>query len=371
MMTMRRLPIVFIAAAACGQPSLGEPGFASSRDAEVEDSTDAHPSDNDAGAVLDASVNDGGSPGTVDAGANDAGPPIVGGPRPTGTVSMSPTPCVGARPDQCYDVEIVCADVARLGGSIAITEPNGAAVGTVVLHKGGGGTSFLDMGFVAALESAGYRVVQLRYDSDWEHAPAIGLVAAGCRPASVFRTIAQMFENSPICLVGFSGGAGAISFAMAHYGLEDDVTYALLAAGPPFGRVDYGCAPTEYTGAPRSLCPELPTAPYAYSRGPRLDGWMGTTTCGTTSPKPSDLAMWQASSVVSDGADYDYGGTRMDWYFCAANPNETTGLADFYIDRITSPTSVACYSTECTGEQVFNNPQAFQRAVTDITARCR
>ena len=81
--------------------------------------------------------------------------------------------------------------------------------------------------------------------------------------------------------------------------------------------------------------------------------------------------MWRDSSIVSTGADYDYGSTRMDWFFCATNPNETTGLGDFYIDEIISPTSVQCYTVGCTGEQVFNNLNAFQQAVGAIQTHCQ
>ena len=325
----------------------------------------------DAGGRLDGGARaDVGLAGQPDASTTAADAGVASTPRPTGTLTLTPSTCRG-RVDVCYDVNITCSDIASLSGSLAITEPSSAPTGTVILHKGGGGTSFLDMGFVDALASAGYRVVQIRYASDWEQEANRGMVAAGCRPATVFRVVAQMFSGAPTCLVGFSGGSGAIGFAMAHYGLENDVAYALLAAGPPFGRIDYGCAPTQYMGPPRSLCPALPNAPYAYSRGPRLDAWMGTMSCGQSTPTAAEVAMWRESSIVSSGADYDYGAVRMDWFFCASNPNETTGLADFYIDRITSATSVSCYAASCTGEQVFNNPVAFEDAVRAITTHCR
>ena len=363
-------------------------GARSDHDGEVEDGLA------DAGGDLDANTRpvDAGSDAAIDsiddasvdaaiadAGtlAHDAGAPATDagisppGPRPTGHLSLTETPCMGGRADICYDMAIECPGIEDLGGSVAVYEAATSAVGTVILHKGGGGTSFLDLGFVEALESAGYRVVQLRYDTDWEQDSHLGMVAAGCRPATVFREVARRHSTTPTCLVGFSGGSGAIGFAMAHYGLENDVRYALLAAGPPFGRIDYGCAPDLYSGEPRNLCPALTDAPYAYGRGPRLDGWMGTTGCGGDAPSAADVAMWQASSIVSAGADYDYGSVRMDWFFCASNPNETTGLGDFYIDRITSPKSVACYTDSCTGEQVFNNASAFAAAVSAITAHCQ
>ena len=186
------------------------------------------PSDTGTMPPLDAGFTDA---AMADAQTTDSGA-SGGGPRPTGTLALTSMPCQGNRGDVCYSMTISCAGIANLSGSLAITTPNGTPRGTVVLHKGGGGTSFLDMGFVNALESVGYRVVQLRYSSDWEQESNLGMVAAGCRPATVFREVARMFTGGPTCLVGFSGGSGAIGFAMAHYGLENEVNLRVVGRGP-------------------------------------------------------------------------------------------------------------------------------------------
>jgi len=157
-----------------------------------------------------------------------------------------------------------------------------------------------------------------------------------------------------------------LAYALAHYGMGRVLDYAQLQAGPPFGRIDYGCAPASYTGPAPALCPQLPDAPIALPAD-KVGPWENTPDCGSASPTPEDLAKWAADSVVSAGAAYDYPHTIVDFIDCATNPNGTTGGAYFYSQSITSTHSVSC-PTQCSGEALGTDGSA--QAVSAMQAQC-
>jgi len=142
--------------------------------------------------------------------------------------------------------------------------------------------------------------------------------------------------------------------------------YVELTAGPPFGRIDYGCAPQTYGGPPKTLCTDLMDAPVALP--PQLmNPWENTTTCGGSAPA-ADIAKWSADSVVSAGADYDYPQTLVTFWDCTINPNGTTGGAYFYSQKISSMHSVTCF-TQCSGEDLGN--AGWTAALQSVLADCK
>ncbi|HJZ86020.1 MAG TPA: hypothetical protein VKN99_12665 [Polyangia bacterium] len=314
-----------------------------------------------------------GARGDAPAPTPDGGDVVV---LPTGTISGERmVPCnapnlpTGAT---CRSLTVSCPGIADAQAIVAVTEPASPAVGTVVMHAGGGGTGYLNDGFADPYLAHNLRVVQMRWSADWEQTASSGVLAAACRPATVIRWIFQNLHQGDrsrgFCGQGHSGGSGVLSYALTHYGLKDSFDFVVPSAGPPFGRIDYGCDPALYTGPPRNLCPQLTNAPIAFPPH-RVDAWENTTTCGTPNPPVADQARWAADSVVSPGADFDYPQTVMSFWFCATNPNETTGLGSFYIERISSQKSVTC-ATQCTGEGVFNDPQAHQMMIDAMVAGC-
>ena len=103
--------------------------------------------------------------------------------------------------------------------------------------------------------------------------------------------------------------------------------------------------------------------------------WEPSTSCGQPSPPKAEIDKWAVDSVVSPGADYDYGKSEMNFWFCANNPNETTGLGSFYTELIKSTHKVTCVkgviqSNPCTGEGVFNDQGAHAQMVAAMTAGC-
>ena len=292
----------------------------------------------------------GGSGGSGGGGASGSAP------RPLGTVTGAmPGSADGPCPSGalCTTMTVICPGIDNLQAVVAVTQPAGNAKGTIFVHGGGGGDMFYGAN-VDEYVSGGFRVAQVRWISDWEQTTTKGIKVAACRPATalqwVFENVHGRDRTSGYCAVGFSGGSGALSYSLAHYGAEAILDYVALAAGPPFGRLDYGCAPSTYMGPPRALCPELADAPIALPAA-KIDAWANTTTCGDASPAASDLAKWAEDSVVSPGADYDYAQTVVSFWDCATNPNGTTGGAYFYSREIVSTRSVTCPTT-CSGENL-------------------
>jgi hypothetical protein len=263
----------------------------------------------------------------------------------------------------CFHLDVDCSNatgVPSLGATVAIIDPTTTLKGTVFLHGGGAGTNFSNGG---ALTTLGFRTVAVKWDSEWEATTGEGILRAACRPVTVMKWAFDVphmgSRTDAFCAQGFSAGSGVISYALAHYGMGDYLDYANLISGPPFGRIDYGCASNTYDGGPITVCGgqpgQLNNAPLAYS-GPGPQGLInsgeGTTTCATPDAGQADIDHWKADSIVSPGAVYDYPQTVMKFFYCtSASTNEVTGLGSFFYGHITSSKSEACY-TNCSGEGV-------------------
>src|SRR5258708_14930462 len=171
-----------------------------------------------------SSTNDGGADGSMGDGASGAETSTDGGGAlPTGSVSdvMQTQPCGGGGNTQnCTSLIVHCPGIEDATAVLQSTNPSGTAKGTIFAHSGGGGTGFYTTN-VAAFAQGGYRVVQVRWTSDWEKTQTAGILAAACRPATVMQwiwdNIHKADKTSAYCAVGHSGGSGVISYALAHY----------------------------------------------------------------------------------------------------------------------------------------------------------
>jgi hypothetical protein len=63
----------------------------------------------------------------------------------------------------------------------------------------------------------------------------------------------------------------------------------------------------------RAACPEIPSAPVAYSDGVLavISGWENAPSCGTAGAPASEIARWQSDSVLSAGAVLTYPRTSL------------------------------------------------------------
>jgi hypothetical protein len=353
----------------------------------------------DAGTGLGGGDGGGAQPdsGSGDAGQGDAGADgggtVLGDsgvtvlPLGTLTVTDSGVPCLGGAGAgaTCMNVRVSCPGLPDLSGMIAVAEPSGTAQGTIVTHTGGSGVGFFAAGPAGkgteqALTKAGYRFVQLSWDTDW--ASTGDIKQAACRPATVFQWVFANIQGASrstgFCGIGSSGGAAALSYSLAAYGLKGSFDYVMLLAGPTPSRIDYGCDPSSYTGGARNLCPLLTNAPWMYSPGVQTiaDGWTGTHTCGGAAGA-SDIAAWQADQLLSAGDDFDYPQTGLSFWYCVSTPNESTGQATFFIDQVhpRNVPDVNCYAGPvdaggCENEYVLQDSAAFAAAMSEMEASC-
>ncbi|MEA2691826.1 MAG: hypothetical protein QOJ16_1213 [Acidobacteriota bacterium] len=304
---------------------------------------------------------------TCPTGTPNPTPPVPpGGSVTCGRITV--TGCTGA-PDLSATVWIV-----TLGSGTALK-------GTVFLHSGGGGTSNFTSGGSAHrtletnYEAAGFQLLDIAWDSDWEQTSTPSILDGACRPASV----ARWAFSSPhvhggrrdigFCGQGQSGGSAVMGYLLAEYGLEDTFDYAMFSAGPVFARVDCGCDTAAPGCALTQLCPELPLATMqahlGYAAGGQqawLDSLTGTSTCGqNTGSNPGD-PIWKADSVVTaPGADLVYLKTGMSAWYCVdpATLNTSSPEGSYFVHAVSQlqpghRPDVFCTATGCTGEGVYN-----------------
>jgi hypothetical protein len=300
---------------------------------------------------------------------------------PLGTVTvLGPATCPGGatKGATCTSVKVACPGIPDLTAILGEAIPSGTPRGTIILHSGSGGTTFLNSGFGTPYVNDGFRVVQLAWTTDWEDTGGVGLKSASCRGATVFKYV---FDNvhggdrtTGFCAQGTSGGGAAIAYSLAQYGLANFFDYVIIAAGPGVARMDYGCDQALYTGPPLDLCSEITSAPYTYFSGGKVNTWENTTTCDAKSPLSSDIKKWAADSIVTSGANFTYPKTAMSWYFCATPPvNNSTGEGKFLIDRVVpknNPPDVSCYTGVCKGEAVWQDVNAFNATQSEMVAQC-
>jgi hypothetical protein len=337
---------------------------------------------------LDAGAADLGGNGSSDLGVvDDLG--AVGGDGgtvlPSGSVGGATAvacPNGAAAGATCTRVTVSCPGVEDVQATVAVATPASPTGATVLLHDGGGGTALFNHANVPALLlQKNLRVVQVAWASAWEvSATAKSALVAACRPATllrwVFANAHSGSRSAGFCALGHSGGSGVLAYVLSHYGLGDTLDFAMLSAGPPFGRIDVGCAPSTYTGGAITECPGAPVpianAPISYDpgfAGPFLNMIEGTTTCLGT-PSAADVAHWAADSVVSPGASYDYPQTPVSAWYCGNKPNETTGLGYLYHSQITSAKDVHCVGGACSGEDVYADAPTVTAMVQALAAGC-
>jgi hypothetical protein len=304
---------------------------------------------------------------------------------PLGTSTSSPLascPADAYPGSACTSVTVSCGGIASDTATVAVVEPTGTAVGTVLFVAGGGGTKFFSIPENSALLAAHLRLVGIEWTTDWPSAKPASALNAACRAATLSQWIyenvhggAEAAKTAGFCGMGMSGGGAFFTYSMAHYGAKSIFDYLQILSGPSVSRLDYGCDPSLYDGGPRYLCPALPNPPFAFTppTTSQINGMEGTTTCGADAAAPSDIAKWTADSIVSPGADYEYPQTDMSFWFCAGTDlNESSGLGSFLVEKLRpmgKTPAVNCY-TDCMGENVLGDPSALSASEAAMIAGC-
>ena len=177
----------------------------------------------------------------------------AGGPDPLGTATGTPVTCPpgGVAGNACYTLAISCPNVADITATLKVTTPSRGSVGTVIFGTGGGGNNWYDQLFtygalaINTVVGAGFTAAQINFNglpTGWLSGPG-GPRHLACRYATAAQWIHDnvLTSGTAMCATGNSAGGSAIAYALAHYGLDSIFAMVEPTAGPPFGRLDYGC----------------------------------------------------------------------------------------------------------------------------------
>ena len=178
----------------------------------------------------------------------------------------------------CMTVTVSCSGIADDTATLAITQPGGTAVGTVLLMAGGGGTKFFNIPEISGLLAANFRIVEIEWESAWPQATPASALRGACRAGTLSQWIydnvhggAEAAKTTGFCGLGLSGGGAFFTYSVAHYGRKSIYDYLEIMSGPSVAKLDFGCDPSLYDGGPRYVCPDLPNAPFAFT--PPTTAW--------------------------------------------------------------------------------------------------
>lgn len=139
----------------------------------------------------------------------------------------------------CTSVTVSCGSIADDTAVVAVSEPTGPAVGTVLLMSGGGGTKYFDVPETSSFLAANLRVVEIAWNDDWPSAKPASALNSACRAATLSQWIydnvhggAAASKTAGFCGLGISGGGAFFAYSMAHYGLKNIYDYLQIESGP-------------------------------------------------------------------------------------------------------------------------------------------
>jgi hypothetical protein len=310
---------------------------------------------------------------------------------------------------RCAQLTISCPGLDDAAVQVALAPtPATASKGTIITHSGAGGQSFMRSEIAAAVHGRGWDLAQIAWEAPWEcplhenrqcgvdFTPVPdrrGIKDAACRPATVVKWIREEAQrrdgspfvagDAPMCGHGFSGGSGALWYALAHYGASAWLDFAQVGASTPFARIDIGCDPANATTTVPAACDNLdtsPEVPVTYDANgamshQALNAWFSTDACDAA-PTPDDLAMFARNSIVSAGADLAFA-TPVSAYVCVddATVNVVPGMGHYMQaaltgDQFTSACVVNGVNGTCQGEGVFTDPAMRDAAIAELDAAC-
>src|SRR5438132_475544 len=176
----------------------------------------------------------------------------------------------------CYQLNISsCDGVADFAAYLKVNTPQGIPGGTVIFSIGKGGAGLYDSDFtfgnvaVGNVLAAGFTTVQVSFGPPFNSATPNGwLTGPGGvrRLACRYATVAQWVHDNihaggaskPFCAAGNSGGAGAVAYAVAHYGLDKIFSMLEVTSGPPMTRIDQACVPAAACQTMQTDCNGVP-----------------------------------------------------------------------------------------------------------------
>jgi len=344
--------------------------------------------------------------------------PAQTAPLPLGQVTVSPSTPVACPSGflsgtsygmTCYKATITsCNNTEDLGFTYGYATPSNQVLGTIVLLTGAGGQDANQESekpnFATFYFNQNYRVVQLAWDKDWEDAtngmtgsgvPAHDIKAAACRPATFLRHVYdKIYTAGGMCAQGYSGGSGALGYALAWYG----ATYldkAELLSGPVFSDIEQGCVKPAPT-SPVTVCSGSPTwcqlgtppgPPYQapWPQSPTYSGhpmnsmktWTGDGTCVSGDPNTGVTSAtsnqkWLAMSIVdgTSNPSFSYPHTVVTGFVCAttsSSMNNSSPEGWLFFDAPISAQQVALYAVQnCPNAEAVDGTGATVPAIIDL-----
>ena len=243
----------------------------------------------------------------------------------------------------CSGFRVSCPGVNKADeGFIAKRSPSGTPKGTIMFFSEKGGNAWETKRYPAALSlmtkdltSLGYQSVQVRWESAWLASTGgekAGPAKLGCRPATVikwvhdhiYRPRAHGVGACGFCIMGESGGASQISYALAFYGLDRYVDGAIPVAGPPHAALAKGCSPDArgYT---------WPT--YTADTMDHSYGFLeGNGPCAEQDQ--SWASRWEADGIDTGGNDYVHPETRVVFLLGTKDGTLAVNHGRDYADRL-------------------------------------
>ena len=178
-------------------------------------------------------------------------------PDPLGTIAATQIACpdTGLAGSACYALDVSCPQIDDYTVYLKTIAPFHFPVGVVTLTQGGTSVDLYEnytYGSVTIqnLEDAKFLVVEISFglpfngaEKGWQtDVDGAGPRAASCRYATVTSWIKDNLASQvPLCAAGVSAGSQQIAEGLAHYGLDQYLTFAELGSGPPFNRTDEAC----------------------------------------------------------------------------------------------------------------------------------
>ena len=256
---------------------------------------------------------------------------------------------------QCKQAVVSCPGTADIQVTYGVQQVSGAK-GTVVLLSGTGGTSPFQGPAVSMYPTAGYSVVNLSWASTWEDTGTAqkSVGNAACRPATMLSYLLNnVFNSGAKCSLGFSGGSGAIGYALAWYGADTYLDKVQLESGPVFSDIAQGCmvpAPPPLTVcAPGQFgCQPGDTfsAPLAYDSTDAaiVRPVTSDNSCaGSTPTSSTSNSNWKAMSIL-DGTpnrNFSHPKTSISGWLCDNGLNNSATEGNLWFQQFTNSSQVA------------------------------
>jgi hypothetical protein len=293
----------------------------------------------------------GSSPPTTPRTSSSASPTRGGSPSPSlqiGTVKVGGFTSSQCPPGfRCQQFEVACVGLQQADrGLLEVEGSTSHPRGMVLYFSGESGqrpwvtpsTAQATLPFVNGMAQAGFVNVLVAWVQPWLIAgpgEEAGPARLACRAASVIRYVHDTMyaplnahpapRQCGFCLVGESGGASEIAYALSRYGLAGIVDEAVMLGGMPFASIQKGCLQT--------------TSPYYY--GPTATGFIDAAYgFPPSSPGPCSAARasfrnrWIADSVNAPGALLSYPDTGIEIIEGGEDTSPAIPLGHDYIDAL-------------------------------------